>query len=256
MSLRRKYHQSEIAVFLKCPKQWEFRYVQGLKTPPKAALTVGSSVDHAVTHNLVEKMKSGTDLPLETVLDAYSTGFEQRANDTEWGEDDRGQQKDMGAQLIKIHHTQAAPKIKPASVQEEFVIETDAGYDLGGTLDLTEKDGTIVDTKTSKTAYAEDAISRALQPAMYDFAFQAIRQKPASGWRYDVLIKPTKTKPAQLQQVSGKVTHDDRTWLFDTINNVHKAINAGVATPAADGAWWCSKDWCGFWDRCKGKGRK
>lgn len=251
--MRPKYHQSEIATFLKCPKQWEFRYVQGLRSPPRAALTVGSSVDAAVTHNLVEKMKTGQDISSEAVLDAYSTSFDNRSKETEWGEDDAGKQKDMGAQLVKAHHEKLAPGIQPATVQEEFVIETDAGYDLGGTIDFTEKNGVIGDTKTAKTAYAEDAISKALQPALYDFAHEAIHQKPATGFRYDVLIKPTKTIGPRVQQVVGKVTHADREWLFDTINNVHKAIQAGVATPAPDGAWWCSKDWCGYWSQCKGR---
>lgn len=244
--MRPKYHQSEIATYLKCAKQWEFRYVQGIKTPPKAALTVGSSVDAAVTHNLVEKIKTGADLPAEAVLDAYSTSFDKRSTETEWGEDDAGKQKDIGIQLVKLHHEKIAPEIKPATVQEEFIIQTDAGYDLGGTIDFTETSGVIADTKTSKTAYDSDAISRALQPALYDFAYEALHQKPAEGFRYDVLIKPTKTKPAASQRVEGKVTHDDREWLFDTINNVHKAIQAGVATPAPDGAWWCSREWCGY----------
>lgn len=253
---RRRYHQSEIETFLKCPRQWEFRYVMGLKSPPRAALTVGSAVDAAVTHNLVEKIKTGQDLPAEAVLDAYSSDFDTKAKETEWGEDDQGKQKDMGAQLVKIHHEKLAPLIQPKTVQESFVIETDAGYDLGGTIDLTETSGVVADTKTSKLAYAEDAISRALQPALYDFAYEALNQKPSTGFRFDVLIKPTKTKPPQTQRIEGKVTHEDREWLFDTIGNVHKAIEAGVSTPAANGAWWCSKDWCGYWDRCKGKGRK
>lgn len=251
--IRPKYHQSEIGTFLKCAKQWEFRYVLGISTPPKAALTVGSAVDAAVTRNLIEKIKTGQDLPSGDVLDAYSTAFDSRSKETEWDDGDEGKQKDMGAKLVAIHHEKLAPGIQPASVQEEFVIETDAGYDLGGTIDFTEKNGVIGDTKTSKGAYAEDAISKAYQPALYDFAYEALHQKPSEGFRYDVLIKPTKTIPARTQQVSGKVTPVDREWLFDTINNVHKAIQAGVATPAPDGAWWCSKDWCGYWSQCKGK---
>lgn len=252
---RPKYHQSEIATFLKCGKQWEFRYVQGIKTPSRAALTVGSAVDAAVTYNLLEKLKTGVDLPKQAVLDAYSGNFDNLSPDTAWGEDDAGKQKDMGVKLITLHHEVIAPRIDPASVQESFVIETDGGYDLGGTIDLTEKSGVIADTKTAKTAYDEDAIARALQPAMYDFAYEAVNGKPATGFRYDVLIKPTTKNPARAQQILGKVTPDDREWLFDTIGQVHKAISAGVAQPAADGAWWCSKDWCPYWAMCKGKGR-
>lgn len=249
----KEYHQSEIAMFLKCGKSWEFRYIQGIKTPPKAALTVGSSVDAGVTRNLAQKIETKKDLTVDEVLDVYSTDFEIRASETEWGDDNRGEQKDMGAKLIKLHHEAFAPKIDPATVQEKFVIETDAGFNIGGTIDLTEKDGTIADTKTSKSKYDENAVFRALQPAVYDFAYEALNGKKAKSFRYDVLIKPTKTLPARSQQVEAQVTPDDRSWLFETIHSVDKAIKAGVALPASDTSWACSKEWCGFWDRCKGK---
>lgn len=250
---RPKYHQSEIHTFLKCGKQWEFRYLLGMKTPPKAALTVGRAVDKAVTNNLLEKVRSGADLPLEAVLDGYSKEFDTEAKETEWGEDDSGKQKDMGVKLVSIHHELIAPKIQPATVQEEFVIETDAGYDLGGTIDLTEKDDTVADTKTSKMAYGIEDLEGAIQPTLYDFAFEAIHKRPAKQFRFDVLIKPTVKNPAKVQQIAAKPTQRDREFLFDAIGQMHKAIQAGVTLPAPEGAWWCSKDWCGYWDKCKGK---
>lgn len=247
---RPKYHQSELALYLKCGKAWEYRYVQGIKTPPKAVLTVGSSVDAAVTHNLIQKIKSGEDLPAEAVLDTFSSDFDSRVKETEWEDEDPGVSKDIGASLVKLHHEKAAPAIKPKSVQESFVIETDAGYDLGGTIDLTEVSGVVADTKTSKLAYKADAIERALQPALYDFAYEALNGKPAEAFRFDVLVKPTKTKPAQYQAVQAKVTGADREWLFETITQVHKSIQAGVTLPAPEGAWWCSREWCGYAGIC------
>lgn len=248
-----RYHQSAIQTYLKCGKMYDFRYIQGLKTPPKAALTVGSSVDAAVTYNFVEKIKTGQDLPTEAVLDTFSTDFDTRAKETEWGEDDAGKQKDMGAQLVKIHCEQAAPTIKPETVQESFVIETDAGYDLGGTIDLIETSGIVADTKTSKGAYDDDAVFRAIQPALYDFAYEALRGKPSTGFRYDVLVKPTARKAPEYKPISAVVTQRDREWLFETISQVHKAISAGVALPPMEGSWACSDKWCGFWNLCKGK---
>src|SRR6185312_5235440 len=249
----RKYHQSEIQTFLKCGKQWEFRYLLGMKTPPKAALTVGSAVDRAVTKNMIAKIQTGELLPKEAVLDAYSTSFDSLKTETAWGDDDPGKQKDVGAQLVAAHSEKLAPGIEPDTVQEEFVIETDGGYDLGGTIDLTEKNGFVVDTKTAKSAYDADAVSTSIQAGMYDFAYEALKKKPAAGFRFDVLIKPTKTIGARVQQVSGKVEPGQRTFLFDAINQMHKAISAGVALPAPEGAWWCSPDWCGYWAQCKGK---
>lgn len=244
--MNKEYHQSEIQSFLKCGKAWEYRYVMGIKTPPRAALTVGSSVDAGVTRNLIQKIETKKDLPINEVLDVYSTDFEIRSTETEWAEDDKGAQKDMGAKLITLHHEKIAPKIVPATVQEKFIIETDAGFNIGGTIDLTEVDGTVADTKTSKTKYSEDAVAMAYQPAMYDFAYEALTGKKAKAFRFDVLIKPTKTKAPDFQQIEGQVTQEDRAWLFDSISNMDKAIKAGVTLPAPDGSWWCSKDWCGY----------
>lgn len=250
---RAKYSQSELKTFLKCGKMWEFRYLKGMKTPPSAALTLGSSVDTAVTANLTHKLETGQELSAEAVLDEFSTDFDQRKNETDWQDDDAGAQKDIGAELVKVHHREAAPLIDPATVQENFVIETDAGYDLEGVMDLTEKSGVIVDVKTSRTAYEENSIDRAFQPALYDFAYEQTRKKPAEGFRYDVLVKPTARKPPRLQRVEGKVSACDREWLFETISQVHKAIRSGVALPAPEGSWYCSPKWCGYWNECKGK---
>jgi len=248
-----KYNQSELKAYLKCGKLWEFRYLRGIKVPPSSALTLGSSVDAAVTANLVQKVETGADLDAEEVLDTFSDEFDRRKTETEWGEENPDRQKDLGVSLVALHHEEVAPRIDPESVQESFVIETDAGYDLHGTIDHVEKDGTVVDTKTSRIPYAPDAVSKSFQPTLYDFAYEATRGKPAKAFRYDVLVKPTATKGARLQQVEAPVTKDDREWLFDAMNQVHKAIQAGVALPAPEGSWYCSPKWCGYWDRCKGK---
>jgi CRISPR/Cas system-associated exonuclease Cas4 (RecB family) len=248
-----KYNQSELKAYLKCGKMWEFRYLQGLKVPPSSALTLGSSVDAAVTANLVQKVESGADLTKEEVLDRYSDTFEELALDTEWGTELPGKQKDLGARLVELHHDEVAPTVMPESVQETFTLEMDAGYDLFGTIDHVEKDGTVVDTKTSRLAYDENAVAKSFQPALYDFAYEATRGKPAKSFRFDVLVKPTQTKGPRLQQVEAKVTQSDREWLFDAIGQVHKAIQAGIALPAPEGSWYCSPKWCGYWDRCKGK---
>lgn len=248
------YHQSHINMFLKCGLQYEFRYIQGLVLPPKSALTVGNAVDTGVTVNLVQKVSSKTDLPLNDVLDACSSDFDKRAVTTVWDGEDPGKYKDVSVKLAQAHHEHIAPKIQPAKVQEKFTIETDAGYGLGGIIDLVEESGIVADTKTSKNKYDADAIHRAIQPAVYDFAYEALRGKKSPGFRYDVLVKPTKTKPAEAQQVEGRVTQADRNFLFETTNTMHKALKAGVFLPAAEGSWWCSKDWCGYWGMCKGKG--
>lgn len=254
--MRRKYHQSEIQTYLKCGKAWDFRYIQKIVIPPRAALTVGKTVDKTVNVNLTQKVKSGIDLPKLDLLDIAATEFEKESKNTDWGEDDPGQQKDATIEIVTLHSDKVSPIIQPATVQEEFFIETDAGYDIGGTLDYTDKSGLIGDTKTSSRQRASSYTTfRSFQPAIYDFAYGALRGEKSKGFRFDVITKPSKTKSSEYLPISGTVTEDDHSWLFSAINNVDKAIRAGVALPAPEGAWWCSKDWCGYWHMCKGKGK-
>lgn len=253
--IRRKYHQSEIKTFLMCGMKWKFLYVDKLRRPRRAAASIGSSADAAISANLAQKVKSGVDLPLGEVLEICSKDFNERAKDTIWDEEDTaGPAKDSVIACVKLHHEIIAPKIIPATVQEEFVIETDAGFDLAGTIDLTETSGVIVDTKTSSRQRASShVIERAFQPAMYDFAFRAIKAKLSAGFRFDVITRPTVRLPAEYKPVIGQVTEADHEWLFNAIGETDKAIKAGVALPAPEGSWFCSEKWCEFWSICKGK---
>ena len=245
-----EYHQSSINMFLKCPRQYMFRHLQGLVLPPKAALTLGSALDSGVTKNYEQKITSKVDLKVDDVLDVYSSSFDLRAKETDWEGEDQGKQKDLGAKMLRVFQEKAAPKIQPISVQESFRIETDAGFCLGGTLDLIDENKIIRDTKTSKAEYSEDAVSDSLQATMYDFAYEAKNGVAPAGFAFDVV---TKHKEPRYQQVSGKVTNGQRERMFEAINIMHSQINRGEFQFAPEGYWACSKSWCGYWDKCKGK---
>lgn len=253
--VRRKYHQSEIKTFLMCGKKWEFQYVQKIRKPKRAAASIGNSVDTAVSANLAQKVTSGKDMVLGEMLEICSKDFDDRVKEIIFDEEDKpGESKDAVIACTKLHHEVVSPRIKPQTVQEEFVIETDAGYDLGGTLDLTDTSGLIIDTKTSSRQRATSHIvEKSFQPAMYDYAYQAINGKPSTGFRFDVITRPTVRLPAEYKPVEGKVVEADHEWLFNSIGEVDKAIRAGVALPAPEGSWNCSEKWCEYWSMCKGK---
>lgn len=245
-----EYHQSSIGMFLKCPRQFMFRHLMDLVIPPSAALTLGKSVDVASTANYEQKIETKTDLMLDDVLDVYSTTFDQNAPQTNWDGENAGAQKDLGAKLVKLYHENVAPKIQPVTVQDAFRIETDAGYALGGTLDLTDDKEIIRDTKTSAKSYQPDAVEDSIQATMYDFAYEVKNGKPAKGFAFDVLVK---TKEPKYQEVTGMVSAGQRQRLFETVNIMHRTIERGDFQYAPEGAWWCSKDWCGYYSMCKGK---
>lgn len=245
-----EYHQSSLGMFLKCPRQYMYRYEMGQVVAPRAALTVGGAVDVGTTANYKQKIETKQDLAVNDVLDIYSSEFDKRAIGTDWDGEDSGKQKDLGARLVKFFQEVAAPKIQPVAVQEAFRIETTAGYAIGGTMDLIDDKQIIRDTKTSAKSYQEDAVSDSIQAAMYDFAYEAKHGVPAKGFAFDVV---TKTKEPKYQEVTGVVSSNQRQRLFESINIMHSQIQRGEYNYAPEGAWWCSKDWCGYWSQCKGK---
>ncbi len=245
-----EYHQSSITMFLKCPRQYMYRYMMGLVLAPKAALTLGKAFDKGVNANLIQKIESKQDAPLELMIDTFSDAFEKESEFTIWDEEKPGDQKDLGIKMLGIYHKEAAPKIQPVSVQDSFRIETDQGYALGGTLDLVDDKNIIRDTKTAAKSYQEDAVSDSIQATMYDFAHEVKTGKKATGFAFDVV---TKTKTPKYQEIKGEVTSFQRERMFESINIMHKHINQGDFQYAPEGQWYCSKGWCGYWDLCKGK---
>lgn len=244
-----EYHQSAINMFLKCPRQYMFRYMMDLRIPPKSALTLGIAFDSGVNHNFKQKITSKADVPKQDVLDAFSTDFDRRSPGTDWDGEDPGELKDKGAQMLGVFHEKAAPGIQPATVQESFRVETDAGYAIGGTFDVTEANHVVRDQKTSKAEYAADAVNTEIQPAVYSFAYQASHGvKPE--FAFDII---TKHKEPRYQQVRGQVTEVQTEQLFEAVNIMHGQIQRGEFQYAAPGSWWCSKSWCGYWNLCKGK---
>lgn len=252
---RPKYHQSAIKTFLMCGQRYMFRYVENIRMPIGAMATTGSSVDAAVSHNMAHKVRTGECVSLEEALDVCSTDFEKRVSETAFKEDETpGECKDAALSIVKTHTQGLATALQPVAVQQEFIVETDAGFDVGGTIDIVEKDGTIRDTKTSSRQRAASyEVNRSFQPALYDYAFTAMTGTQSPGWAFDIFTRPTKTLAPEYKPKFGKVTAADHEWLFNGINQVHRAITAGIALPAPEGSWYCSEKWCEYWAICKGK---
>lgn len=251
-----RFNQSKLNQFEKCPRQFYYRWVEGLKRPPSSALTLGSAVDAGVTHNLQTKIQSGALASAAEVLDSFSTEFDKRRSETDWGDDDPGEQKDLGANLVSAHYLEIAPSIDPAAVQQTFELKPEGrSYTLYGTIDLIEKSGVIADTKTSAKPYAADKVAIDIQPAMYTYAQEALTGVRPE-FRYDVLLKTGKTKTQQVRGVVGQQSID---LLFDRLDTMNRAIAAGSfpLSPDLPGNWWCSRRFCGYHDICpKFRGRK
>lgn len=240
---------SQISMFLRCPRQWEFRYVKGLKMPPSGALILGSSYHKALEANFAQKVESEIDLGLEDVLDAFSDHWETRLEqekDIQWEDLKPGVLKDQGISIVTLYHQQEAPQIQPVAVEIPYG-KVIADTSFVGSVDLVERRGTVIDHKTSARAYNQDEVDKDIQATAEAFMVG----RPINH-EFHVAIK---TKVPKIQKVASIRTIDDILWWLDLVRGVIAQMRSGIAPPNPT-TWACSPKWCGFWSICRGGASK
>lgn len=255
---------SQIGMFLRCARQWAFRYIEKIIVPPSGAMKQGNAFHRMAEKNYAQKMGSRVDLNERDLTEFFAFEFEEQMkaeevilqeNETEGG------LKDQGVQLTRVFRSGIAPKVQPVAVEGNFKVpigKGDAQVMLNGYIDVIDEQGRIRDTKamTPQRVPNQFDLSRDLQLSTYALARKL----------EDVDSLPTEEKPALVMlDVAVKLVHPEARILptarsieglrlhANTIGNVAKAIRAD-AFPRNPTGWWCSPKWCGYWDRCMGKG--
>lgn len=248
---KRHLSATQLNMFLRCPRQYEYRYIRGLKVPPSGAM-VQSRVWHGtLEHNYRQKVDSDRDLPLGEMQEYFAVQFDATvtSEDIAFAPGEKpGRLKDQGTAIVAAHHKTIAPEVRPLLVEERFTVDLgeDFPFDLVGVWDLVERDGTITDNKAyGKTPRQED-LDKDLQFTAYALAFRATRGGIEPGLRMDAVVKRTNPKALQLYT---RRTNDDCRWLLRLIEQVGTAIESGIFFPNPNG-WHCSPRFCGYWGLC------
>lgn len=247
---------SQISMYLRCARQWEYRYVEGIIAPPSISLIVGAAYHDALAVNFMQKIASQQDLPVGDVLDAFSTSWDRQLtrrvtveddeqkefDNVDYQEEDPRVAKDVGISLVDTYHRTVAPKIQPISVERSCEVEI-AGMKLVGRLDLEEDTGKIDDHKTSSKSKTQDEIDRELQPSAYGL----LVMHPVD-FGFHVAVK--KRNP-EIQILNTHRTAADIVWFLRLAQQVWALMQTGVYPPNPTG-WWCSEKYCGYWNMCRG----
>jgi hypothetical protein len=120
-------------------------------------------------------------------------------------------------------------------------------------VDLTTSERGVVDLKSSAKAWNQDRADTATQLTFYSMLKRAKTGADPAFIRVENLILGKNIRHLSIDTTRD---HRDYTALFNRINQIIKGIDAEIYTPATDGAWWCSRRWCGYHDTCpyvKGK---
>lgn len=256
---------SQLTMLSRCPKQFEFRYVEGLRIPPGVAQIVGTASHRSVEKNLKSKIDTGLLLPDEEVeqiaadaLVAEWAGQEPKLDDEEkeQGVDKTlGDAKDQAVQLARVHHKELAPSLKPTHVERFFRLELKGfPYDMIGYIDVQEGSDAVRDTKTTGKSPSQQDADGSIQLTTYGLAVKASDGKAPAKYTLDGLVKGRKGG-VSLAIAETQRTEGDFRSLLHRVELAAKIIERGAFYPTDPTNWWCSARWCGYWDRCEFGGR-
>jgi len=237
---------TQIKMYLRCPLQYKFRYIDSLKIPPVSAITLGKSIHSALEANYSQKINTKQDLPVTQIADLFSDFWEEEAKETLFEADERaGEVKDEGIGLINVYHEQISPNIQPKIVEKEFELSFEnVSYTLKGKLDLVDSQDIIIDHKTSKRSMQVESILSDLQLTCYALAYRQVLGLKERALRFDVMVRNKKPK---IQQLETQRTEEDINRFLKVLAYVSKAIHSNIFYPNEN--YFCGV--CGYKELCK-----
>jgi len=247
---------SRINTYLRCPRQYEYSYVEGIKIPPSGALVRGSSFHEAMKHNFREKKETGKDSRVSDLLDVYSDQFTERIQEAQLKEDERrGRLKDSGVKMVRAYRRHRAPQITPDLVEQRVELELATGDLFIAVIDLSTLDMRIVDLKTTSKTPPKGEAKKNQQLTAYGWAYYHLRHEMPAGYDLDFAVhnhKAKKPDPPRLITLPAERTAAQLDAFARDVAHVFAAIQAGAFPRNAQG-WHCSPEYCGYWNMCMGR---
>jgi CRISPR/Cas system-associated exonuclease Cas4 (RecB family) len=256
---------SQMKCFLRCPRQYELKYVLGIQPqflPVNLALGLAF---HGAAAALYSEIKATGKLPpLEMLVDTFRDAWSRASEGPlplQGDEDepvDTGAVTDKGVEMASALHTHVAKTMNGHvvdGVEVPFVAalhDPDTGEVLDeqfvGTMDLVLRHGTrrtVVELKTASRRWSADNLTFDLQPTGYKFAARQVGLGDVK-LRLDIV---TKAKEPQVQVAEVERGPRDEDDFLRTAVGVLRAVDAGVAYPVR--GWACRG--CQFAHACKPK---
>lgn len=256
---------SSIALYQKCVIRWKRRYIDAEPEPISGAAIAGRAFGNAARDSYGNKVQTGQLLSTADVLDAYSDSWElalaQDGELVDWEDEKPGRIKDSGYRVLPVYHQLVAPTIKPLAVERRFTIKLpDVDWTVTGYMDVECADE-IPDLKLrtrSKGHISQAEADSEPQPGFYLLARRAEGFPARNGFAYHSSVRAARgiaVKPGDVAVTYTQRTDEQLDALVELIYQVAAEIQwrmeYDVWTPPPATAWWCSRDWCGFWDSCR-----
>jgi hypothetical protein len=248
---------TKLNMFSRCGEQYRRRYILGHRMPPSVSLLVGRAVDRSVTANLQNKIDTKQLQPLDVVSDMardvvkadLEQGFVLSEEEAQEGLTKvKGEAIDKSVRLAQLHATSVAPAIEPVAVQRglSVTLQREQPVEVVALLDCQEE-GRVRDSKTSAKSPNKNEAHRSMQLSIYAMAGR-VHDGETPSLVLDYLVDTKVPKAVSLETTRGP---KDFATLLNRIDAFVAAHNTGVFMPTNPDSWWCSPDYCGYFDTCR-----
>ena len=234
---------SQINMYKRCPQQYKYRYVDGLKMPPKSGLIIGQAVHSGLTEGFNEKIKSGgSDLKIVNLIKEKAVyELENLLSTTEVLYDeneDKDVLKDDTVKMSETYYKEIGKKLKPVEVKKPFEIQfSNVDWKLIGEIDIITDE--LIDWKTGKQKLSEEYI-------VYDEQLKLYKIVVSKKATIHQIVRYKKKDP----QIYIYSSDFDEKVIKNTLQNVAtivQLIRTGYFYKRLDDKV-CS--WCGYKDLC------
>lgn len=241
---------SSVSTYLRCGHQWYLAYVEGHVSAPSFAQGRGIAVHKAVEANMLQKVESKEDMPVEDMKDAFATSWDEVGADGFQDPDAKkeGEVKDAGYKLTELHHKEVSPLIQPMWVEQPVQFDMN-GITYSGQIDIVDEMFRVRDTKTTGSKP---------RPESYLFGMTgyalAARQAASGVPERDVVLDYlVATKNPYYYQVSagGPVSDDKIIRFANTVEKVADGIEKGDFIPNGLQGRGVCESMCGYKDICE-----
>jgi len=239
---------SSIEQYLRCPTQYMYSKVIGVRVPPTASQIKGRAIHKGAETNFRHKLETKENLPIKDVLEAAADEFERGAADVELEEnEDIGQIKDTTIKLTKLYYDELGTKIQPVLVEQKIVIDIPgSNYCMVGFIDLVDDQGNILDIKTRSRTPSQQEVDKDFQLTVYSWLYRNFTGNAEAGVGLDCVVEK---KAPEIVRISSKRTDADINRMLNVSRMVIHAIESAVFVPNHTNMM-CSPKACKFWDVC------
>jgi hypothetical protein len=249
--------QSMLGMFLRCPHQFERRYLLGEIIPPGIAARLGSATHKAAQLNHEQKLHTQEDLPVCDLQDAARDHYlKQIKEEGVFIPKDQVSEKERllaggleaTVRLTALYRQSLAPAIQPLLVEETVILDTGLALPLQGTIDVLTTEHWLPDLKTADRSKSNGEADHSLQLTFYAGLVAHHTGRWPARLSLEVLVN---NKEPKLQSLSTTRGSEDWANLLLRVGLLLKQMQVGLFPPCDPGAWVCSPKWCGYFWTCK-----